>query len=48
MLNGKTAVQIRGILNVKDDITELEKEEIRKQNLWVNPLPATPAPENQD
>jgi len=35
MIKGKTPEEIRKMFNIKDDLTEEEKEQIRKENEWL-------------
>jgi len=34
MIKGKTPEEIREMFNIEDDLTEEEKEQIRKENEW--------------
>ena len=35
MMKGKTAEEIRKTLNIKNDLTPEEEEEIRRENRWI-------------
>lgn len=35
LIKGKSSAEIRALFNIEDDLTDAEKEEIRKENEWA-------------